>query len=130
MALLLLLAKVALASLPTACFVALRPLLLLQQAQYIQVSLLKPVSFCKLSTGLVITNKSATSFLFSDFRSDFASLFSLSFLLPQTLWQELSSLTFLLSGYNGSPDTRFFRGKMQLISWPDDVRYSCLCIPL
>ena len=29
----------------------------------------------------------------------------------------------VLSGYNGSPDTRFFRGTTRLMSWPDGERY-------
>ena len=32
----------------------------------------------------------------------------------------------VLSGYNGSPDTRFFRATTRLISWPQGERYSCL----
>ena len=30
----------------------------------------------------------------------------------------------VLSGYNGSPDTRFSRGTTRLMSWPDGERYS------
>ena len=30
----------------------------------------------------------------------------------------------VLSGYNGSPDTRFSQGTMRLMSWPDGERYS------
>ena len=70
-------------------------------------------------------NKLATSLL-SDSRSVLATLFSPpSFLLPETPWQisqELSSLP-VLSGYNGSPDTRFFRGMTRLMSWPEGERY-------
>ena len=29
----------------------------------------------------------------------------------------------VLSGYNGSPDTRFYRGMTRLMSWPGGVRY-------
>ena len=32
----------------------------------------------------------------------------------------------VLSGYNGSPDTRFFWATTRLISWPHGERYSCL----
>ena len=92
---LFLLAKTILAYLPTALFVALRPLF--SQAQYAQVFLLKPAPFCKLFAGVGSTNKSATSLLLSDSRSVLAILSSPpSFLLPQSLWQiwqELSSLS-------------------------------------
>ena len=32
----------------------------------------------------------------------------------------------VLSDYNGSPDTGFYRGTTRLMSWADDERYSCL----
>ena len=71
-----------------------------QQAQYVQVFLLKPTPFCTLSTGLGSTNKSTTSLLLlllSDSPSVLTTLSSPpSFLSPQTLWQiwqELSSLS-------------------------------------
>ena len=92
---LLLLAKAALAYLPTAFSVALRPLFPLQQAQYVQVFLLKPVPFCMLFAGLGSTNKSAISRLFSYYLTLVLSS-PLSFLLPRTpwqIWQELSSLS-------------------------------------
>ena len=95
---LFLLAKVALASLPTALSVAPRPLFPFRQAQYAQVFPLKPAPFCKLFAGLGSTNKSVISLLLlSDSRFVFATLSSpTSFLLSQTLWQiwqELSSLS-------------------------------------
>ena len=31
----------------------------------------------------------------------------------------------VLSGYNGSPNTRFSRGTTHLMSWPDGEHYSC-----
>ena len=31
----------------------------------------------------------------------------------------------VLSGYNGSPDTRFSRGMTQLMGWPHEGHYSC-----
>ena len=62
---LVLLVKAAPAFLPTALFVALRPLFLFQQAQHVQVFPLKPAPFCKLFAGLGSTNTSATSLLFS-----------------------------------------------------------------
>ena len=80
---LFLLAKAALAYLPTALFVALRHSS--QQALCVQVFPLKPVPFCTLFAGLGSTNKSATSLL-SDSRSVLTILPSgLSFLLPQSL---------------------------------------------
>ena len=36
----------------------------------------------------------------------------------------------VLSGYNGSPDTRYSGGTAQLMSWPHEERYSPLCNPL
>ena len=92
---LFLLAMAALAYLPTVHFVAKRQLFPFQQAQYAQVSLLKPAPFWKLFTSLGSTNKPATSLLFlSDSRSLLATLsFPLSFLLPQSFWQELSFLS-------------------------------------
>ena len=59
---LFLLAKAALAYLPTALSVALRPLFPFQQAQYAQVFPLKPVPLSKLLAGLGSINKSATFF--------------------------------------------------------------------
>ena len=95
---LFLLARAALAYLPTALSVALKPLFPFRQAQYIQVFPLKPAPFCTLFAGLGSTNKSAISLLLlSDSRSVLATLSSPpSFLLSQTLyqiWQELSSLS-------------------------------------
>ena len=64
--------------------------------------------------------------LLFDSRSVFTTLSSPpSFLLSQTLWQiwhELSSLSSVLSCYNGSPDTRFSQGTTRLMSWPDGER--------
>ena len=126
---LFLLARVALAYLPTALFVALRPLFPFRQAQYVQVFLLKPGPFCTIFAGLGSANKPAISLLLlSDSCSILATLSSLSpFFLSQTLWQiwqELYSLSFfVLSGYNGSPDTRFSQGMTRLMSLPDGERY-------
>ena len=84
-----LLEKAALAFLPTALSVASRPLFPFQQAQYVQVSLLKPALFCMLFAGLCSTNKSVSSLLLlSDCRFVLATLSSLrSFLLPQSFWK-------------------------------------------
>ena len=88
---LILLAMAALAYSPSALSVALRPLFTFQPAQYAQVFPLKPASLCELLAGLGSTNKSAISHLFSSYLT-LATLFSPpSFLLPQFLWQELSS---------------------------------------
>ena len=83
---LFLLTKAALAYLPTALSVALRPLFPFQQAQYVQVFLLKPAPFCPLFAYLGSTNKSAISLLFSSYLTLVLSS-PPSFLLPQTLWQ-------------------------------------------
>ena len=64
---LFLLARATPAYLPTALSVALRLLFPFQQAQYVQVSLLKPVPFCTLFAGLGSTNKSAISLLFPSY---------------------------------------------------------------
>ena len=62
---LFLLAKAASAYLPTALIVALQPLFPFQQAQFVQVFLLKPAPFCTLFAGFGSTNKSSISHLFS-----------------------------------------------------------------
>ena len=120
------------ANLPTALFVALRLLFPFQQAQNAQVFLLKPAPFCKLSAGHDSTNKSATSLSFS---------FYLTLILSSPLCPFLHFSIYLnlfgisdrnclllsppvLSGHNGSTDTRFSRETMRLISWPDGERYS------
>ena len=108
------LAKAALAYLPTALSVALRPPFLFQQTQYAQIFLLKSTPICTLFTGLSSTNKSATSLFFSSYltlvlSSPLCSLLHLSFYLK--LCGRSGRYCFLsppvLSGYNGSPDTRF-----------------------
>ena len=125
-----LLEKAALAYLPTALSLALRPPFSFQQAQYVQVFPLKPAPFCKLFASPVSTNKSATSLLFS---------LTLTLALPSPLcplhlsfYLNISGRSSrncllsppVLSGYNGSPDTSFSRGMRQLMSWPDRDRYS------
>ena len=110
---LFLLAKAALGYLPTALSVALKPLFPFRQAQYAQVSLLKPGPFCTLFAGLGSTNKSAASLL-SDSRSVLTTLSALpSFLLPQSLWQiwqELSSLSFCSIRLQWVPGHSFLLG--------------------
>ena len=97
---LFLLAKAALAYLPTALSVALRPLFPFQQAQFVEVFPLKPAPFRTLFAGLGSTNKSSISHPFSSYLTLVLSSPS-SFLLPETLWQiwlELSSLSFCSIG--------------------------------
>ena len=121
---LFLLANAALAFLTTALSVELRLGFPFQQAQYIQVFLLKPAPFYKLWVCLGSTDKSAISLLFCFF-STLVTLFSPPFFLYLKLCG-LSGrnclLSLLLTGYNGSPHTSFSRGTTLLISWPDGKR--------
>ena len=92
------LAKTALASLPTALFVALRLLFPFRQVQLVQVFPLKPAPFCKLSADLGSTNKSAISLLLSYSCSVRVTLSSPPyFLLSQTSWQIWQEQSFLSS---------------------------------
>ena len=62
--------------------------------------------------------------LLSNSRSVLTALsFPPSILLSQSLWQELSSFSSFLSGYNGFPETRFSHGTTRLMSWRDGERY-------
>ena len=123
------LARAVPAYLPTALSVALRPLFPFQQAQYAQVFPLKHAPFWTLFAGLSSTNKCAIFLLFSYHLT--LVLFS-----PPCPLLHLSSylklcgrsgrncfLSPVLSGYNGSPDTHFYRETTQLMSWPDGERY-------
>ena len=99
-----LLARAALAYLPTALSVALRPLFPFQWAQYAQAFLLKPAAFCVRFAGLGSTNKSVTFLLVSSFPS---------FLLPQSLWQiwqKLYSLSSCSIRLQWVPGHSFFPG--------------------
>ena len=127
---LFLLARAALAFLPTALSVALRPLFLFRQAQYAQVFPLKPAPFCMLFAGLGNTNKSAIFLLFSYYLTLVLSsppcpLLHLSSYLKLCGRSGRNCLLFppVLSDNNGSPDTHFFRGTTRLMSWPDGERY-------
>ena len=108
------LAKTAPAYLPTALSVALRPLFPSQQAQYVQVFLLKPTPFGKPFAGLGNTKKFAISVLFSSHLT-FVLSFPLYPLLHLSSYIKLCGISgrnCLLfppvpSGYNGSPVTRF-----------------------
>ena len=117
---LLLLGKVALASLPTALFATLRPLFSFRQAQYVKVFPLKPAPFCKLSSGLGSTNNFATSLLFSSFLTLALSLPPCP-LLRLSFYHNLSGRNcpfslLILSDYNGFPYTRFSWETTPLIS--------------
>ena len=72
---LFLLARAALAYLPTSLSMALRPLFSFRHAQYAQVFLLKPAPFCTLLAGLGSMKKSAIFLLPSDSRSVLSSIF-------------------------------------------------------
>ena len=127
---LFLLARAALAFLPTALSVALRPLFPFRQAQYVPVFPLKPAPFCTLFAGFGNTIKSAISLLFFScltlvLSSPPCPLLHLSFYLKLCgrSGRNCPSSPPVLSGYNGFPDTRFSRGTTQLMSWPDGERY-------
>ena len=94
------LARAAPAFLPTDFSVALRPLFPFRQAQYAQVSPLKPAPFCKLFTA------APTSLPF--FFSPSPVLFSNLKLCGRSGRNCFPSLSVLLD-YNGSLDTRFSR---------------------
>ena len=130
---LFLLTRAAPAFLPTALSVALRPLFPFQQAQYVQVFPLKPAPFCTLCAGLGSTMKSASFLLFSYHLSLVlfpppCPLLHLSFYfkLCGRSGRNCPLCSSVISGYNGSPDTRFSRGTTRLMSWLDGER--CLRI--
>ena len=127
---LFLLARAGPAYLPTALSVALRPLFPFRQAQYAQVFPLKPAPSCTLLAGLGSINNSAISLLFSYYLTLVLSLppcplFNLSFYLKLCGRSGRNCLLSppVLSGYNESPDTRFYRETTRLMSWPDGERY-------
>ena len=124
------LARAAPAYLPTALSVALEPLFPFQQAQYVPVFPLKPAPFCTLFAGLDSTNGSAISLLFCYYLTLVLSsppcpLLHLSSYLKLCGRSGRNCLLSppVLSGYNGSPDTRFYRETTRLMSWPDGERY-------
>ena len=125
---LFLLAKAAPAYLSTALAVALRPLFPFQQALYVQVFPLKPAPFCTLFASLGSTNKSATFLPFSSYLTlvlSWHSLLHLSFYFKLCGRSGRNCVVSppVLSGYNGSSDTRFSRGMTQPMIWPDEERY-------
>ena len=117
-------AKTAPAYLPTAISVAQRPIFPFQHTQYVQVFPLKPAPFCTLIAGLGSTNKSVISLLLPillwlcPHHPLLSSIFLFVFNLSGTFGRN-SLLSPILSGYNGSPDTRFSRGTTRLMSLPD-----------
>ena len=128
---LFLLARADPALLPTALSVALRPLFPFRQAQFVQVFPLKPAPFCTLFAGLGKTIKFAIFFLFFScltlvLSSPPCPLLHLSCYLKLCGRSGRNCLFSppVLSGHNGSPDTRFSRGTTQLMSLPD--REHCL----
>ena len=105
--------------------------LFFRQTQYAQVFLLKSAPLSKLFAGLGSINKSATFFLFSSYlilvlSSSSCSLLSLSCYLNLSGRNCLLSSP-VLSGYNGSLDTFFFRKTAQLMSWPEGSATHVLC---
>ena len=121
---LFLLARAAAAFLPTALSVALRPLFLFRQAQFVPVFPLKAAPFCTLFAGLGNTIKSAISLLFSCLTLVLSSppcplLHLFCYLKLCGRSGRNCPLSPVLSGYNGFPDTRFSRGTTQLMSLPD-----------
>ena len=78
--------------------------------QYAQVFPLKPAPFCKLFANLGGTNKTA-AFLLSDSCSVLNTLSSPpSFLLPQSLWKEASSLSYCAIKLQWVPGHSFLPG--------------------
>ena len=129
---LFLLARAAPVFLPTAFSVALRPLFPFRQTQYVQVF---SAEACAILHALCWSRQHHKVCHFSSLL--FSSYLTLVLSSPPCLLLHLSSYLKLcgrsgrncllsppvLSGYNGSPDTRFFRGTTRLMSLPDGVRY-------
>ena len=129
---LFLLTRAAPAFLPTALSVALRPLFPFRQAHYAQVFPLKLAPFFLLFAGLGSTNKSAIFLLFSYhltlvLSSPPCPLLHLSSYLKLCGRSGRNCLhsPLVLSGYNGSPDTRLSRGTTRLASLLYGLRYLC-----
>ena len=125
-----LLAKTALAYLPTTLSVALRPLFPFRHEQYVEVFPLKPGPFCTFVASVGSTIKSAISLLFPSsltlvWSSTPCPLLHLSSHLKLCGRSGRNCLlsSSVLSDYNGSPDARFSRETTRLMSWPDGERY-------
>ena len=89
-------------------------------------------SLCWLFAGHGSTNKSAISLLFFSYltlilSSPLCPVLHLSFYLNlcSRSGRNCPLSPPVLSSYNGSPDTRFYRRTTRLMSWPDGERYSC-----
>ena len=102
-----------------------------------KIFLLKLAPFCTLFAGLGSTNKSAISLLFCYYLTLVQSLppyplLHLSFYLKLCGRSGMNCLLSppVLSDCNGSPNTRFCRRMMRLMSWPDGECYSCSLSPL
>ena len=113
----------------------LSPLFPFRQAQYVPVFPLKPAPFCTLFARLGSTNKSAISLLFFScltlvLSSPPCPLLHLSCYLKLCgrSGRNCPSSPPVLSGYNGSPDTRFSQGTKRLTSLLDGER--CVRLPL
>ena len=123
-------------SLPTAYFMALRPLFPIWQAQCIQVFLGEAAPFCKLSAVLAVP-----TILPLPHSSQTLALTLLHFLYHRTSLSltlagtsgrsifsvklHLVELSLFLSGCDGYLVTHFFRAIMtQSMSWPEEARYS------
>ena len=116
--------QMAVTFLPTAFSGALRPLFPFQQAQYAQVCTLKPAPFCTLLAAPLSLPLPFFSYLTLVLFSPLCALLHLSFYLKLSSRNGLLSPS-VLSGYNGSPDTRFSRRATRLMSWPDGECYTC-----
>ena len=122
---LFLLAKAALASLPTVHFLALRSHLPFRQAQYVQVFSLKPAPFCKLFAVLGSTNKSAMClFLLFDSRSILSSVFPFTAISLADLAKTLFSIL-LYNPATIGPQSVIYAGQRRCRQVGEGVRYSC-----
>ena len=103
-------------------FVARRPPFRTWQARYVQAFLLKLAPLCELFAGLGSTNKSAISLLVSDYGHALTTVSSPSLYLkiPGTCGKN-DPFSPLLSWYNESPVTHFYRVITKPMSWPDKV---------
>ena len=101
---------------------ALRPLFPFQQAQYVEVCTILH-ALCRFWQHQQAFHFSSL-LLLSDSRSVLTTLFSLHLSIYLNLISRNCLLCSpVLSGYNGSPDTRFSWETMRLMSWPGGERY-------
>ena len=125
-------ARVALAFLPAAHFVALRPLFPFRQAQFAQVFLFKPAPFCNFSLVSVAPTSLPFLCLFSSSQTLALCSLRLFFYLKVsgTFGRNCLLSPPVLSGYCWCLDTRFFKGTTRLMSWPAGYATRALCSPL